>query len=149
MTWQRTSRIRSPCLPLSRQMSPHQAVKMAFLRSLTWLGMQNGGRNSSAGSVLGSLSCLMQCRGFDTHLGRIFPVEGIFPLELTWVLTPFPQNSFGWQYKPRFSLCTHAFHCTDSKDPDIHVLDSWMLATKTHPACTIHEDGMRLPQWLD
>ena len=24
-----------------------------------------------------------------------FPVEGIFPLELTWVQTPFPQNSFG------------------------------------------------------
>ena len=24
-----------------------------------------------------------------------FPEEGIFPLELTWVQTPFPQNSFG------------------------------------------------------
>ena len=24
-----------------------------------------------------------------------FPVEGIFPLELTWVQTPFPKNSFG------------------------------------------------------
>ena len=24
-----------------------------------------------------------------------FPVEGIFPLEFTWVLTPFPKNSFG------------------------------------------------------
>ena len=30
----------------------------------------------------------------------------------------------------------------DSKDPDIHVLDGWMPATKSHPACTIHEDGM-------
>ena len=28
-------------------------------------------------------------------------VEGIFLLELTWFLTPFPQNSFGWEYKPR------------------------------------------------
>ena len=35
------------------------------------------------------------------------------------------------------------------KDYDIHVLDGWMLATKTHPACTIHEDGMWLLQWLD
>ena len=26
-------------------------------------------------------------------------------------------------YKPRSSLCTHAFHRTDSKDPDVHVLD--------------------------
>ena len=53
-----------------------------------------------------------------------FPVEGIFPLELTWARTPFPKNSFGWEYKPRSSLCTHAFHHTDSKDPDVHVLDS-------------------------
>ena len=36
-----------------------------------------------------------------------------FPLELTWVLTPFPQNSFRWEYKSRSSLCTHAFHRWD------------------------------------
>ena len=58
-------------------------------------------------------------------------------------------NSFGWEYKPRSSLRTHAFHRRDTKDPDIHVLDGWMPATKTHPARTIHEDGMWLPQWLD
>ena len=76
------------------------------------------------GSALGSLSCLMQRHGFDTLQGRFFfPVEGIFPLELTWVLTPFPQTSFGCEYKPRSSLYSHAFHRTDSKDPDIHVLD--------------------------
>ena len=27
------------------------------------------------------------------------------------------------EYKPRSSLCTYAFHRTDSKDPNIHVLD--------------------------
>ena len=27
-------------------------------------------------------------------LGGHFPVEGIFPLELTWVQTPFPKNLF-------------------------------------------------------
>ena len=75
-----------------------------------------------------------------------FLVETIFPLELTWVQAPFPpKNSFGWEYKPRSSLCTHAFHCTDSKDPDVHVLDGWMPATKPHPARTIHKDGMWLP----
>ena len=74
-----------------------------------------------------------------------FLVEGIFLLELTWVQTPFPKNSFGWEYKPRSSLCTHAFHGTDSKDPDVHVLDRWNPATKTHPARTIHEDRMWLP----
>ena len=58
----------------------------------------------------------MQCRGFDPPLRRIFPVEGIFPLELSWLLTPFPPNSFGREYKLRSSLCIHAFNCTDSKD---------------------------------
>ena len=105
--------------------------------------------NSSAASVLGSLSCLMQQLGFGPPLRRIFLVEGIFPLELAWVLTAFPQNSFGWEHKPRSSLCTHAFHRTDSKDPDIHVLNGWVLATKTQPAHTIHKDRMWLPHWFD
>ena len=91
----------------------------------------------------------MQCHRFDPSLGRIYLVEGIFPMELTWVLTPFPQNSFGWEYEPRSGLCTHAFHHMDWKDPNIHVLHRWMPATKTHPVCTIHEGGMWLPQWLD
>ena len=39
-------------------------------------------------------------------------------------------------------LSTHAFHRMDSKDSDVHVLDGRMPATKTHPARTIHEDGM-------
>ena len=109
----------------------------------------NYGLDQLAGSVLGSLSHSMQRHGFNPPLRRIFPIRGIFALELTWVLTPFPQNSFGWEYKPRSSLCTHAFHCTDSKDPDIHVLDGWTQSTKGHPACTIHEDRMWLPQWVD
>ena len=46
-----------------------------------------------------------------------------------------------WEYNPRSSLNTHAFHLTDSTDPDVHALDCWMPATKTHPACTIHKDG--------
>ena len=70
-------------------------------------------------------------------------VGGIFLLELTWVLTPFPKNSL------MSSLSTHAFHHTDSKDPDMHALDAWRLATKTHPACTIHKDGVWLPLCLD
>ena len=28
-------------------------------------------------------------------------------------------------------MCTHVFHCTDSKGPDIHVLDEWLPPTKT------------------
>ena len=52
--------------------------------------------------------------------------RGDFPLEITWVLTPFPQSSFRWKYKPISTLCTHAFHYKDSKDTDIPVLDGWM-----------------------
>ena len=58
-------------------------------------GGEGGGRNSSVGSVLGTLSCVTQRRRLDPALRRIFPVEGIFPLELTWILTPFPKTSFG------------------------------------------------------
>ena len=46
------------------------------------------GRYSSVGSELGSLACVVRTSSEP-------PVEGIFHLELTWVLTPFPQNSFG------------------------------------------------------
>ena len=42
------------------------------------------------------------------------------------------KNSFRWEYKLTSSLCTYAFHCMDSNDPDIHVLDGWMLTTKKH-----------------
>ena len=105
-------------------------------------GCGGGGGDSSVGSVLGSLSCLMQCHGFDTPLRRIFPIEAIFPFELTWDLTPFPPKSYGWEYKLRCSLCTHAFHLTDLKGPDINDIDGWMPATKAHPACTIHEEEL-------
>ena len=37
-----------------------------------------GGWDSSVGSALGSLSCLMQHLGFDPPLRRFFPVERIF-----------------------------------------------------------------------
>ena len=60
--------------------------RMAGPVSVYW----NWGRDSSAGSMLGSLSCMMQRRGFDPPLE--LPAEGICPLEVTWVLTPFPKT---------------------------------------------------------
>ena len=102
-----------------------------------------GSPNSSVSSVLDSLSFVMQHCRFNPRLSRIFP------LELVWVLTPFPRNSFRWEHKPRSSLCTHAFFHTDSKDLSIHVLDGWMPATKTYSTCTIHEDRMWLPLWVE
>ena len=46
------------------------------------------GRNSSVGSAWARCP---QHRGFDPPLGT-FSAEGIFPLELTWVQTPFPKT---------------------------------------------------------
>ena len=40
------------------------------------------GWNSSVGSVLGSLTCVMQCCGFDPPLRGICPVEGIFEVNM-------------------------------------------------------------------
>ena len=101
-----------------------------------------GGRNSSVGCAWARCP---QRRGFDPPLGK-FSGTGDFSLGVNMGFKLHsPKNSFGWEYKPRSSLCTHAFHRMDSKDPDIHVLDGWMPATKTHPARTIHEDGMWLP----
>ena len=51
-----------------------------------------GVRKSSGGNVLGLLSCIMQQRGFDPPLPLNPLVEGIFPLKLPWVLTPFPKT---------------------------------------------------------
>ena len=69
-----------------------------------------GGWKRSVSNVLGSLSCLMQRLGIDPPE----PLVEIFPMELRRVLTPFPQNSFGREYKLRSRLCTHALHHTDS-----------------------------------
>ena len=51
----------------------------------------DGGRNSSVGSAWARC----QSVAGSILLWGHFPEEGIFPLELTWVQTPFSQNSFG------------------------------------------------------
>ena len=70
------------------------------------------GRNSSVGSAW---ACCPQRRGFDPPLGT-FSGRGDFSLGVNIGSNSIPpKNSFGWEYKPRSSLCTHAFHRTDSK----------------------------------
>ena len=98
--------------------APVSIIIVIITRRGSKISSQTRGRNSSVGSAWARC----QSVAGSILLWGHFPVEGIFPLELTWVQTPFPQNSFGWEYKPRSSLCTHAFHRTDSKDPDVHVL---------------------------
>ena len=124
-----------PCqhLPIPMSTSPYSHVnisKFQFPQLPVPISTSHWGRNSSVGSAWARCHSVAGSILLWGH----FPVEGIFPLELTWVQTPFPQNSFGWEYKPRSSLCTHAFHSTDSKDPDVHVLDGWTPATKNTPS---------------
>ena len=88
------------------------------------------GRNNSL------VVCWAHCPAWRSVVGSILLWGEFFPI-------PIPKNSYGQEYKPRSSLCTHAFH------PHIHVLDMWMQATKTHPASTIYEARMWLLKWLD
>ena len=64
----------------------------ATLPSMWLVSHGSRGPELLVGSVLDSLKCLMQRRGFDLPLGRIFPDEGVFSFKLTWVLTTFPAN---------------------------------------------------------
>ena len=90
----------------------------------------------------------MQHHGFDPHVRKFFSGIGDFPLGFNMGSDSIPPKTLS-DYQLISSLCTHAFHDTDSNDPDIHVLDGRMPAAKTHPAFTIHENGMRVPQCLD
>ena len=115
-------------------------VDWSFGRSLSW------GWNSSVGNVLGWLSCVMQRCGVDPPLS--FQQRGFFPWSWLWFWLHSPKTLSNEGIN-RGLVYGQAFHHMDSKDPDIHVLDRWIPATKTHLACTIHEDGMWLPEWLD
>ena len=75
----------------------------AQLPSLTEFKSHLGGRNSSlvvfglaVHSVAGSIL-----------LWGNFPVEGIFPLELTWVQTPFPPKTLSDESTNRGLVCAH------------------------------------------
>ena len=100
------------------------------------IGRWQRGWNSSVGSVFGSLSSVMQRHRFNPPLS-VRSGRGNISVEVNM-----GSDSFRWEYFLRSSLCTHAFHHMDSKDPDIHVLDGWMPATKTHPAWAIQDDRM-------
>ena len=53
-----------------------------------------------------------------------FLVEGIFPLELTWVQTPIPPKTPSDESINRGLVCAHMhFIARTQKDPDVHVLD--------------------------
>ena len=145
---------------------PSRVVSVTYKLALRWQSCQVLGIMGSvlgiwagtAQSVVCWACCPAQCSVTGSTVwasGRGDFSLGSFPLELTWVLAPSPplplspsppfpppRYFYWWVFIPRSSLCTYTFHSTDSKDPDIHVLNGCMLATKTHPAHTIHQDGM-------
>ena len=65
----------------------------------------------------------MQRRGFDPPLRRFFSGRGGFSLGVYMGPDSILKKLFRIRVYSRSSLCTHAFHCTDSKDLDIYVLD--------------------------
>ena len=117
-------------------MREHQFLSTLICPCLYWLykmklnpNKLRKGRNSSVGSV--GFTVLRDAAVAGLNLwasGR-----GHFSLGVNMGSDSIPQL-FGWESKPRSSLCTHAFHHTDSKDPDIHVLDGWMQVTKNTPS---------------
>ena len=70
---------------------------------------------------------------------------------LSWVMVFFfsPEVKIGSDSTPysffqRSCLCLHAFHCTDWKDPNIHVLYGWIATTETYQVCT----ALKCRMWL-
>ena len=76
------------------------STRVFIVKSLVWLRDWN----SLAGSVLGSLSCMMQHCRFDPPRSHL--VKGIFPLELIWALTPLP-TTLSDESRNRSKVCTH------------------------------------------
>ena len=72
-------------------------------RDISVLNPRDGGRNSSVGSAWARCS---RRRGFDPPLGT-FSVEGIFPLELTWVQNSIPPKTPSDESINRGLVCAH------------------------------------------
>ena len=77
-----------PYYPKSFHVNRHILLSLAQMFQTRAVNLHSceRGWNSSVDSVFGSLSCMMQHRRFNSS--QSLPVEGNFPLELTWVLTP-------------------------------------------------------------
>ena len=96
--------------------------------------------------LLGSLSCVMPRRRFDPPLGRNFPVECISPLELTWVLTPFPCKNLMVESINRGLICA-CMHSIARTQKILTFMSEMgecrqQKKQKKHAAYTIQEDGM-------
>ena len=93
-----------------------------------------GGLNSSIGSVLGSLFCVMQHYGF----------KEIFPVELTWDLTPFPKTLSDERINRDLVFADmHSIALTQKVLTFMSEMGECPKQNKKkRPVCTIHKDGL-------
>ena len=105
------------------------------------------GRNSSVSSVLGSLTCVIQRRGFDPPLN--LRQRGFFP----WSSHGFWIRSLKNLLDEKTNLglvCKHMHSIAWTQKILTFMSKTGECLQQTHTQqCIIHEDGMRLPLWLD
>ena len=73
--------------------------------------------------------------GFDSKASDSWPVEGIFPLESAWVLTPKPQTA-GWRdFSPGVNMGFDSIASDSWSAEGIFLLESaWVLTPKPQTA---------------
>ena len=69
--------------------------------------------------------------------GEFFQQRGFSPWSKLGFWLHSPKTLSDENINQKSSLCTYAFHYTDAKSPDVHVLDGWLPKQK-HPACITH-----------
>ena len=103
------------------------SVTLKFCKQNLW------SQNSSAGSVLGSLSCVMQLRWFDPPWSR--PTVGFFPLEIS---TPLPTN-----FSKECITSVHAHISPHGLKRSLQSCPRWVNASNKSTPCIHHpKNGM-------
>ena len=93
------------------------------------------GQNSSVGSAWARCP---QCRGFDPPLGTLSG-RGDFSLGVNMGSNSIPPKTPSDESINRGLVCAHMHFITWTQKILTFMIDGWMPATKTHPACTIHK----------
>ena len=77
------------------------------------------------------------------------PAEGIFPLEFTWVLSPFPKKNLLDERTNHGLVCTHMHSIARTQKILTFMSKMGECLQQTYTQqCFIHEDGIRLHLWL-
>ena len=121
------------------------ALSQERWESLCFVLMTGEGRGGGVGGIAQSVVCWLAALPDAGFVGSVLFWASSrvgFSLGVSMVSDTIPPKLFWMRlYSPRSSLFTHTFHYTDFWDSDIHVLDGWMPATKTHS--TLHHPRRR------